>query len=221
MTVAAEMGRYHDLLHHLSDIDTRLKAASDDALSMHATGYAVLIGSVDNYLLQSQVESTVVAFCSILVMVALLLRSVKLAAWSMIPNLAPVLMGIAFMAVFEIPLDPGTVMVGCVALGLVVDDTIHMLVRIGRHRDAGATVPEAIEGAMADTGRAIVITTIVLASGFATLVVAMFVPAMQFGLVTAVVVVLALVCDLVVLPAAMIVVADVLGDRNASVAGRK
>ncbi len=203
MTLAAEMGRYHDLLEHLDAIEARLTEHSDAALQLHATGYAVLIGSVDNYLLESQIKSLLVAFCAILAMVALLLRSPALAAWSMIPNLAPVLMGIACMAVVGVPLDPGTVMVGCVALGLVVDDTIHMLVRIRRHRTAGATVPDALAGAMADTGRAIIITTIVLASGFGTLLVASFVPAAHFGLITSGVVVLALVCDLVVLPAAM------------------
>jgi uncharacterized protein len=139
-------------------------------------------------------------------MMGLLLRSARLAVFSMIPNLGPIVMGLGYMAVTGIALDAGTVMIGCVALALVVDDTVHLLVRYRRNLDRGDTLEDAVAHAVMGGGRPVIITSFLLIGGFLILTVGSFAPTVYFGLVTAIIIALALVCDLLVLPAMMLTV---------------
>ena len=102
-------------------------------------------------------------------------------------------------------------MIGSIALGLVVDDTVHFMVRLRRCVAAGLSIEEAVDRTVLVAGRPIVITSVVLAAGFLSLLGASFTPNLHFGAVTAGVVMLALACDLVVLPAALVVVRPRLG----------
>lgn len=174
-------------------------------LTVQATGFVKLMEDMRSYLIRSQVASILIAFATITLMMFLLFRSWKLALFSMIPNVGPILLGLAFMVLLHISLDPGTVMIATIALGLVVDDTCHFLVRLRRQMAAGQALRHAIAETMNQTGRPIILTSVILATAFATLAVGSFMPTLCFGLVSAFVLLTALVADLVVLPAALLV----------------
>ena len=203
MTARFEIGQLERIIELTPALEEWLARESDAALTVSATGYGLLFARLDGYLVDSQVRGLLVAFAVISGMMALLLGSLRLALLAMIPNLAPIVAGLAIMAALDIPLDPGTLMVGPLALGLVVDDTVHFLVRYRRQRAAGFTPPDAVAAAVQHTGRAIVLTTVLLATSFATLLFASTAMALHFGVIAALVAVLALVADLVVLPAAL------------------
>jgi hypothetical protein len=150
-------------------------------------------------------RSFLAAFFVVTALLVLLMRSLRLGLFSMIPNLLPIVFGIAFMGLAGIPLDPGTVMIGAIALGIVVDDTVHFMVRLRRHLAAGDDVTVAIRGGIAEVGRPIIITSMVLVTAFLMLMLASFTPNIHFGLVAAVVILVALLADLVLLPAALVV----------------
>ena len=95
-------------------------------------------------------------------------------------------------------------MIGSIALGLVVDDTVHFLVRLKRNL-ADHELPDAIARAMHQTGRPIILTSIILAGGFGTLGFGSFTPNVAFGAVSAVVILVAMLADLVLLPSALLV----------------
>jgi len=173
-------------------------------LKVTPTGFIKLMGDMEHYLFRSQVRSLLSAFVAITLMMFVLLRSLRLGAFSMIPNLVPILLGLSFMAVAGIALDPGTVMIGSIALGLVVDDTVHFLVRLRRNVDRHA-LEDAIAATMKQTGRPIVVTSIALGAGFAVMGLGSFTPNVAFGIVSAIVVILAMLADLVMLPAALLV----------------
>jgi predicted RND superfamily exporter protein len=101
----------------------------------------------------------------------------------------------------EIALDVGTVMIACVALGLLVDDSTHFLYRLREEADRTADTRHAVARAMNLSGRPIVFTSIVLSLGFLVLGFASFNPVINFGILASMVAVLGLVFDLVVLPA--------------------
>ncbi len=187
----------------------------DEALRIEPTGYVLLMSYMEKYMLDSQISSLLVAFSVITVMMILLMRSLRLGLFSLIPNLVPIALGLAFMAPAGIALDPGTVMIGSMALGLVVDDTVHFLVRLRRNL-ATADLETAIAGAMRQTGRPIIFTSLILSLGFLTLIAGSFNPNISFGLVSAVVIVLAVVADLVMLPAALIVFRPRLGRKSST-----
>ena len=207
ITAAVKLSQATDLIASLPALRSDLtKLFSAGGMSVELTGLTMLMGQVETYLVKSQIESFSVAMLVVSLMMMLLLRSVKLGLFSMIPNCAPIIMGLGFMALVGIALDPGTVMIGSIALGLVVDDTVHFLVRFRGRLDAGDTIEEAIAETMRQAARPLVVTSMVLAAGFAVMMLASFTPNIYFGMVSAVVILLALVADLVALPAFLVLI---------------
>jgi len=183
-----------------------VRAAEHDGggFSVTTTGYIKVMVEIESYLVASQMRSLTLAFALVVVLLGLVLRSARLALFAMIPNVVPIVMGLGFMALAGIPLDPGTVMIGGVAMGLVVDDTVHFLVRLRREARAGTPLDAAVRRTLEQVARPILATSVTLAAGFGVMTVASFSPNAHFGAVTSVVILLALIGDLVVLPAALL-----------------
>ena len=118
----------------------------------------------------------------------------------MVPNLVPVASVFLIMAVFGLPLDPGTIMVAGVALGIAVDDTVHLVTSLRRH-SVGPPSRRTVEQAESDVGRAVIVTTATATVGFASLTVARFLPIRYFGFLTSAAMVVALAAALFLLPA--------------------
>lgn len=174
-------------------------------LQVLPTGFVILMDEMRTYLIRSQITSVLIAFGTITLVLLVLFRSWKLALFSMIPNVGPILLGLALMVALGIQLDPGTVMIATIALGLVVDDTCHFLVRLRRHVGQPMNLSEAIALTMQQTGRPIIFSSVILAAGFAALLLGSFHPTIWFGLISAFVLLVALVADLIMLPAALVV----------------
>lgn len=195
------------LASELDSITARAAVVGEgSALVVEPTGFITLMSRMEAYLLDSQMRSFGAAFVFVSLLLIILLRSWRLGLFSLIPNVIPVAMGLGLMAAVGIPLDPGTVMIGSIALGLVVDDSVHFLVRLRREIAAQATLEDAVAATVTGAGRPIVLTSVVLACGFSVLVLGSFMPNIYFGAVSAAVVLFAMVCDLVLLPAALLVI---------------
>lgn len=192
------------LVSRIPEIEAKLETEfADDALRVQPTGFVKLISEMEMYIVDAQIDSFGLAFGIISCLMIILLRSFKLGLLSMIPNLGPVIVGLAIMFVLKIQLDPGTAMLGSLTLGLVVDDTVHMTSRIRHNLAAGLAIRAAVSAAVVEVGRALTITSVILASGFAVLALGSFTPNIYLGIMAAVIIVLALVADLLVLPAAL------------------
>ncbi len=133
--------------------------------------------------------------------IAVFLRSWRLALAALVPNLLPPAVVFGWAAVVGRPLDVAAVAVGAVAVGLAVDDTLHVLFRVARERRAGLSPEAAIETAHGTVGRALVLSTVVLTAGLLCLALSAFKPTAHFGLFTAAACATALPADLIVLPA--------------------
>jgi uncharacterized protein len=203
LRIPASLSGYRQVASVLPEIQSQLARRSDENLQLSATGRLLLVVQSGNYLVNSQLRSTALAFAMILLMLGVLLRSAKLAAYAMITNVGPVVLGLGLMAVFDIAIDPGTVMVGCITLGLVVDDTVHFLVRYQRRRAVGEPVSAAVQSTLDHVGRPILITSLVLCGSFGTLIAGQFVPLSNLGIIASAIVLLALLANLIVLPAAL------------------
>ncbi|MCA9551603.1 MAG: MMPL family transporter [Myxococcales bacterium] len=193
------------LVAEIPRVEAKLTAEfSGPDLRVEPTGFVKLISQMELYIVDSQVRSFLAAFVLISVMMALLLRSVRLGLYAMIPNLGPVVVGLGVMQLLSIRLDPGTAMLGSLTLGLVVDDTVHMTSRIRLHLVAGLSTREAVTRAILEVGRAVIITSLILSAGFGVLALGSFTPNIYLGGMAAVVILLALAADLFVLPAALV-----------------
>ena len=204
ITATVQMSKVTSLTQHLDDLETRLEERFTPlGVKASATGQSRLIHNMEKYLLSTMVNSLGLAFLLVGVLMAFALRSVKLGAFSMIPNVTPIAVALGTMAWVGMRLDPATATTGAVALGLVVDDTLHYLHQFREWAVRGVSLEEATERTIRVTGRALVMTTVILVAAFCSMLVASFTPTNNFGLLSAYTITLALVADLIVLPAAI------------------
>ena len=133
------------------------------------------------------------------------LRSFKYGVLSLIPNLMPFAIGFGIWGITSGEINVGLSTVFGMTLGIVVDDTVHLLTKYLRARREQNKSPEdAVRYAFSTVGQAIVVTTIVLVTGFLILSFSSFKMNAQMGLLTSIVIVSALVIDLLLLPAILI-----------------
>ena len=171
------------------------------------TGMIPLLINTFSHAVSSSVTSYFIAFIGISLMMMLILGSVRLGLLSMIPNLTPIILGLLLMYYGHIALDMFTLLIGSIAIGLAVDDTIHFLHNFRRYYLQSGDSAKAIEQTFFTTGKAMVITTIVLSLGFYAYMMANMISVQNFGLLTGSVIIMALLADLLLAPALMIVVA--------------
>lgn len=178
--------------HHAADLpDLRVRLAG-----MQMVGTAQVLGMTSD-LVWSFVGSMVL----ILFLVWVQCRDVRLALVAMLSCLLPMLCVLALMAATGITLRPLTVIAFCVALGLMIDDAIHLIARWQEERRRGADATEAVHAMLATAGRPVVVTTLLLLVGFATILGSEFRGTFTFGLLVVVSLVGALLAALVPLPA--------------------
>jgi predicted RND superfamily exporter protein len=183
--------------------------ARELGLDAHVTGKNALYNSTNEYV----VDSFVGSFASSLLLISLILvvafRSLKMGLFAMIPNIIPNFIGGGLLYLMKQPLDIGTVLVASVALGIAVDDTIHILANYMRMRRAGHSRNDSIKETLVDTAPALIGTTAILAAGFGVFALGSFMPNVYFGILTASVLTIGLVIDLTFLPAVLMRRGDV------------
>jgi len=164
-------------------------------------GSAVIVAHIERFVVDGQIRSLGLALAVICVIMALALRSWKLGLISILPNCLPILLVWGVMGVAGIPINLATCMVPSISIGIAVDDTIHFLARYRREVLAGAEVSEAIRTTLRTTGRAMVTTSLVLTAGFLVILLSQFPTNVYFGVLCALTIAVALLGDLLLLPA--------------------
>lgn len=132
-------------------------------------------------------------------------RSLLTGAISMLPNVFPLSVAAAAVVISGRFLDPATVIVFNVCLGLAVDDTVHVLSALRRHHKQGVSMTNAVRRAIAETGNAVMIGGVVLCVGFAAVTVSSVPSLAGFGRLACLAVLAATVAELVLLPALLVV----------------
>ena len=140
-------------------------------------------------------EGYITAAVLITLMMVMLVGGLRMGLISMVPNLAPVIFVMGLMHWIALPLDTYTMMIGTIALGLAVDDTVHFLNSFRRYFSMGQPAKEAIRSTLRTSGRAMLITTVVLALGFFMFTFASMLNIERFGYLTGLTLVLALLAD--------------------------
>ena len=152
-------------------------------------------------ILSDMLWSFTTACILILPIMALLLRSIRLFLVSLLPNLLPMLAALAFMAAVGISVRIGTAMILAIALGIAIDDTIHLMIHLREHNAAGKDPREIVWRTLAQTGKAILYTSVVLVIGFGSMISNELMAIQDMGIVAAVTIIIALIADLYLAPA--------------------
>jgi predicted RND superfamily exporter protein len=184
-------------------LDRRLAAAraACDACRIEVTGLVALAATSSLRIIESLAVSVGVAAILIGVVLAVSFRSIALGMASLLPNALPLAAIGAFLAATGRPLQYTSAVVFSVALGIVVDDTIHLLSAFRRWRADGRGPREAAILAIDEKGRAVIATTALLIAGFGALLLSELPLIRLFGLLSCLAFVVALAGDLIVLPA--------------------
>ena len=118
-----------------------------------------------------------------------------------LPNILPVILVVGLMGWIGISIDIGVAIAGAIIIGVAVDDTIHFLVKYFDARKRGLNMEETFDEVLRYAGKAILFTTIILSVSFSLFAFSNFSPNQNFGIVTAFALLVALVIDLLLLPA--------------------
>jgi len=183
----------HEIENHITTNFPDLKA--------QLTGRTILFNNMDIYVLNGLIASFSLSASLIILCFFVLLRSFKYGILAMIPSIFPIIVAGGVMGFFNIYLDFATMMVAAITIGIAVDDTVHFLWRYVRERRQGSSQSEAVHTAVQHAGRAIILTSLILCCGFSMLIFSTFIPNIYFGVLGGVIVIVALLGDILILPA--------------------
>ena len=184
----------------LQQIELELQQSFSD-LKVEITGPMVMYNVQNRYINEGMFNSFSIALLLIGLSFFALFRSLKYGLIALVPSVVPILMAGGVVTLMGISLDLGTMIVGAMTMGIAVDDAIHVVSRYLLARSQGSDVKHAIARAMNESGRAVVFTSVILVVGFSVMLLGSFIPYINTGLFSAIIMGLALVGDLIVLPA--------------------
>ena len=182
------------------ELNTYIASVIPEGITAEVTGTAFLALRTNNYLVKNLLGSFLVALIIITFLMIVLFRSVKMAFISILPNIIPMMVMAAVLGFLQIPLRPATAMTFAVAFGIAVDDTLHYLIRY-RMELSKQHYRQANDSTMLGTGIAMMSTTAILSAGFLVLILSQFTPTVEFGMLSVITIVTALIGDLTFLPA--------------------
>jgi predicted RND superfamily exporter protein len=165
------------------------------------TGVVPLVYKAQRTLLVGLVNSILLAFVLICVLMMAILRSPTAGLLSMIPNVFPIVVIFGFMGWIGALIDIGTMMTASVAMGVAVDDTVHFLTWFRRGIIGGLDRRGAVRMAYARCATAMIETTIIGGLGLGVFALSTFTPTQRFGYLMMFLLAAALVGDLIFLPA--------------------
>ena len=196
----------NEISQTMAQIRNYLRKHVGDDMQWDIAGFGRLFADQEDLLVKGQISSLSGALLIIFILMLVAWRSIGGAVICMVPNLSPVLLIFIVMGITGIWLDMATAMIASVAVGIAVDDTIHIyhgfIVRVKR----GIRPVIALARTYRQAGRAVVTTTVILCAQFMVLVSSQFVPTTHFGLLTSIGLVAALLFDLLLLPAILILI---------------
>ncbi len=172
--------------------------------SLEITGMSTVVSRTVDATTESMLRSYALALALITPLMMVLIGSLRAGLVSMVPNLVPIATTLALMAVLDIPIDMFTLLAGCIAIGLAVDDTIHFIAGFRRYLAQGHDAERAVELTMQSTGQALLFTSIVLTSGFIVLTLSSLLNLRQVGILTSFAIGSAFLLDVTVTPALLV-----------------
>jgi hypothetical protein len=171
----------------------------------YATSPPVMFSYIAERNIRSMISGVTLALIGISMLLILALRSVKIGLISLVPNLVPLGLAFGIWGVYSGQINFTMAFVMGMALGVIVDNTIHFLAKYLRsRRDQGGSAEEAVRYAMNTVGIAILANNLILVSGFLILGQSAFLPNASMSQMTAIAIGSALVADFLLLPALLL-----------------
>ena len=188
----------------IDEVEAHCRQVIGDLARVTMTGGTVMFARTFSAVILSMANSYVLALLIITPLMILLIGSLRGGLISMFPNLTPIILTLGLMKWMDYPLDFSTMMMGAIVLGVAVDDTIHFLHIFQRYFQECGDASEAVKSTLETTGRAITFTTIVLTAGFFSFTFSGMSNLVKLGFATGFAVIVALLADIVLAPALLV-----------------
>ena len=169
------------------------------------TGTAHLIDKNISYLSSSLVMGLALSILIVALIIGLIYRSLPILLISIVPNVLPLLFIAGIMGFFGVELKTSTAIIFTIAFGIAVDDTIHFLGKFKYELMKGHSKLYALKRSYLTTGKAMILTTLILCAGFLLLVFSSFLGTFHMGLMLCITLFVALIADLTILPVLLLI----------------
>ncbi|HEY9035345.1 MAG TPA: efflux RND transporter permease subunit [Pseudomonadales bacterium] len=207
INVIAPWGNILDYRDYLSG----LEAAVQNTIAKHGmtdaqfafTGLLPIFARTTYAMLQGTVYSYLLAFVLVALLMIPLMGDVRRGLLAFSPNITPILITLGLMGWMGIPINIFTSLLGCIVIGISVDDTIHFMHHFRKYANDIHDPREIVKRSLDTCGRAIVFTSIVLIGGFIVHITGMLSINKQFGFLLSLSILIALLANLLIAPAMM------------------
>lgn len=195
--------------HNVSDLELLIESMKkrvqeiNPKLRYNFSGQGYVFVKQNDLLVIGQTKSLWVSALVIFLLLLIQWRNLRDTMVSFVPNILPLCFIFITMGLFGVWLDMGTAMIASVAIGIAVDDTIHIFSTFKNYLK-NYDCAHAIRLTIQKTGRAVGATTIILCAQFLILSFSSFVPTKNFGLLTSLGLLVALFADVHLLPALVV-----------------
>ena len=176
------------------------KIVSPKTASFKLGNLMILYNNVLQSLYRSQILTLGITLIALFVMFVILFKSLKIALIALLSNVIPIGVVFGIMGWGAIPLDMMTITIASISMGIGVDDTIHYIHRFEEEFKKDKNYIKAMRRSHESIGYAMYYTSLAIILGFSILVTSNFIPTIYFGLLTVVVMFVALLCALLLLP---------------------
>jgi predicted RND superfamily exporter protein len=195
----ADIGRKH---YEQKNEELRVFVAQNikTPMTVEVTGTAHLIDLNNKYLVDNMVLDLLLSVLAIGIVMGIVYKSWKMIILTIIPNLIPLFIVGGIMGFMDIPLKVSTSIIFNIAFGIAVDDTIHFLARVRTLLSEGRHVNYAVKRTFLTTGKAMIVTSLILSGGFLMLIFSDFLGTYYIGLLISLTLFIALIAELVVTP---------------------
>jgi predicted RND superfamily exporter protein len=197
----------------IDDIMAAFDHEFGDEVEITATGFVSLMTRSLNAVAISMGRSYVMAFLVIAPLMFLLLGTLRGGTAAMVPTIAPIVLTLGLMGWIGMPLGIFTLMIGSIAIGLAVDNTIHFMHNFRKYYENTGEVRQAVRETLTTTGHALLVAATSLSLAFFIYAFAELQNLVRFGLLTGFTIMAAFIAGITVSPALMALAAR--GDRPA------
>lgn len=183
-----------------------LKEHNNSGAAAHGSSVHMMFASMGERNIASMIIGAIAALVGVTITIIIAMGSFKYGLLSMIPNAFPAAMAFGLWGLLVGQVNMAVASVFSITLGIVVDNTVHFISKYRRAKDRGSDTEASVRYAFTTVGKALLITTGVLAIGFAVLTLSRFNVNAHMGGLTAITVVVALIFDFLMLPALLLLI---------------
>lgn len=193
-----------DTMTAIEMTDIILAKSKEFGIKIYEGGQSPIYNRVNDLVVDTFFNSIGLTLPLIFIIMFLTFKDFSIALLSLIPNVFPLAIAAGIMTLNSDYINIGNVIVFAVCLGIAVDDTIHFVANYKLKVINGMDSYTALSETFKQTGKALILTTVLLFFGFGMFALGDFVPNQKFGIYCSVILILALIADLILLPAILI-----------------